>query len=103
LRPDRHIDCDRPRLRSGAIAALSPGSPRVEIVLGLLVTVTADDIHRWFADHAAAGGSGSISPAWQRRSPAQTIAAALVPLAIRLTGVGTPTASLAALGGSRRR
>jgi hypothetical protein len=88
-----------PDFRSGAVAALPPGSPRVEIVLGPLVTVTADDIHRWFmqitplpAQRLDVSGVGNVVV------ELQTISAALVPPAIRLTGVGTLTASFTALG-----
>ncbi len=88
-----------PDFRSGAIAALPPGSPRVEIVLGPLVTVTADDIHRWFAQITPLPAQRlDVSGVGNVVVQLQTIAAALVPPAIRLTGVGTLTASLAALG-----
>jgi hypothetical protein len=88
-----------PDFRSGVIAALPPGSPRVEIVLGPLVTVTADDIRRWFAQitplpaqRADVSGVGTVVV------DLQTIAATLVPPGIRLTGVGTLTASFTAGG-----
>jgi hypothetical protein len=88
-----------PDFRSGPVAAAATATPSVEIVLGPVVTLTADDISRWFA---------AIPPAPQQvlEVPSvgsivvdiQSVAAALVPPAIRLTGVGTVTGSTTLTG-----
>jgi hypothetical protein len=87
-----------PDFRSGPITA-PPAQPQVEVVLGPLVTITADDTSRWFSaltplppERLEVSGVGSVSV------NLQSIAATLAPPAIRLTGVGTVTASVALLG-----
>lgn len=86
-----------PDFRSGPITAAA--TPNVEIVLGPLVTLTADDISRWFAAIPAAPVQSLAAPAVGTVAvDIQSIAAALVPPALRLTGVGTLSGSISILG-----
>jgi hypothetical protein len=87
-----------PDFRSGPITAVA-GTPNVEIVLGPIVTLTADDISRWFAAIPAAptqslqaAGVGTLAV------DIQSVAAALVPPALRVTGVGTLSGSMTVIG-----
>jgi hypothetical protein len=88
-----------PDFRSGPITAAAAATPSVEVVLGPVVTLTADDISRWFAaippappERLEVPGVGSVVV------NIQSVAAALVPPAIRLTGVGTLSGSTSLTG-----
>ena len=88
-----------PDFRSGALTPAAAATPNVEIVLGPVVTLTAEDIARWFGAISTApaqsldvSGVGSISV------QIQSVAAALVPPALRLTGVGTVSGSISLVG-----
>jgi hypothetical protein len=88
-----------PDFRSGPITAAATATPNVEIVLGPIVTLTADDISRWFAAIPAAPVQSLAAPAVGTIAvDIQSIAAALVPPALRLTGVGTLSGSISVLG-----
>ena len=88
-----------PDFRSGPITAAATATPNVEIVLGPIVTLTADDISRWFAAIPAAPVQSLAAPAVGTVAvDIQSIAAALVPPALRLTGVGTLSGSISLIG-----
>ena len=88
-----------PDFRSGPITAAPAATPNVEIVLGPMVTLTADDISRWFAAVPAAPvQSLAVTGVGTVAVDIQSIAAALVPPALRLTGVGTLSGSVSFLG-----
>jgi len=88
-----------PDFRSGPITAAPAATPSVEVVLGPVVTLTADDISRWFAaippapaQQLEVSGVGSVVV------NIESVAATLTPPAIRLTGVGTAAASTVLTG-----
>ena len=88
-----------PDFRSGPITATAAGTPNVEIVLGPIVTLTADDISRWFAAIPAAPTQSLQAPGVGTVAvDIQSIAAALVPPALRVTAVGTLSGSLTVIG-----
>jgi hypothetical protein len=88
-----------PDFRSGPITAAAAGTPKVEIVLGPVVTLTADDISRWFAAiPAAPAQSFPVTGVGIVAVDIQSIAAALAPPALRLTGVGTLSAPISPIG-----
>jgi len=93
-----------PDFRSGPLTlaglAASGATPRIEVVLGPLFTITADDINRWFADALTAvqpapfnqPGVGAI------QATLQSVVIAFAPPAIRLTATGTASGAVAFLG-----
>jgi hypothetical protein len=93
-----------PDFRSGPLTlaglAASGATPRIEVVLGPLLTITADDINRWFADALTAvqpapfnqPGIGAI------QAKLQSVVVAFAPPAIRLTATGTASGAVAFLG-----
>jgi hypothetical protein len=88
-----------PDFRSGAMPLPATATPSVEVVLGPVVTLTADDISRWFAaippappEQLEVAGVGSVVV------NIESVAATLTPPAIRLTGVGTAAASTVLTG-----
>ena len=93
-----------PDFRSGPfdLAALvaSGLKPRVEIVLGPVVTITAEDIARWFNDMLSAAQPGPINVAGvgSIQASVESFAVALAPAAIRLTATGTAAGAIALIG-----
>jgi len=88
-----------PDFRSGPITAAAAATPNVEIVLGPVVTLTADDISRWFAViPAAPAQSLEVMGVGMVAVDIQSVSAALVPPALQLTGVGTLSGSISVLG-----
>ena len=88
-----------PDFRSGPITTAPAATPNVEIVLGPMVTLTADDISRWFAAiPAAPAQSLEVTGVGTVAVDIQSIAAALAPPALQLTGVGTLSGSISLIG-----
>jgi hypothetical protein len=83
-----------------AAVAASGVTPRIEVVLGPLVAVTADDVSRWFTDALAAAQPGSLNQpgVGAIQANVQSVAVALMPPAIRLTATGTASGAVAFLG-----